>query len=101
PREGLFVFSTSGAASVTGGDAVTVSGRVSEFRPGAAGLTIAELTSPTIVVNSAGNALPPAIVIGAAGRTPPTEVIEDDASGDVETSGVFDPSNDGIDFWES
>ena len=32
---------------------------------------------------------------------PPTNVIEDDASGDVETSGVFDPSSDGIDFYES
>jgi hypothetical protein len=28
-------------------------------------------------------------------------VIEDDASGDVETSGVFDPASDGIDFYES
>jgi endonuclease/exonuclease/phosphatase family metal-dependent hydrolase len=28
-------------------------------------------------------------------------VIEDDATGDVETSGVFDPEADGIDFWES
>ena len=99
--EGIFVFSTSAAASVAVGDAVTVSGRVAEFRPGAAGLTITELTSPTVVVNSTGNALPPAIVIGAGGRTPPTEVIEDDATGDVETSGVFDPANDGIDFWES
>jgi predicted extracellular nuclease len=99
--EGIFVFSTSGAASVAIGDAVTVSGRVAEFRPGATGLTITELISPTIVVNSTGNALPPAIVIGAGGRTPPTEVIEDDATGDVETSGVFDSASDGIDFWES
>jgi hypothetical protein len=28
-------------------------------------------------------------------------VIEDDAGGSVETSGVFDPANDGIDFYES
>ncbi|MDP9282344.1 MAG: lamin tail domain-containing protein, partial [Chloroflexota bacterium] len=98
--EGIFVFSTTGAASVAVGDAVTVSGRVSEFRPGTAGLTITELTSPTIVVSSSGNVLPPAIVIGTD-RTPPTEVIEDDATGDVETSGVFDPASDGIDFWES
>src|SRR5207237_7868936 len=27
--------------------------------------------------------------------------IEDDATGDVETTGVFDPESDGIDFWES
>jgi predicted extracellular nuclease len=99
--EGIFVFTLSVPTSVSVGDSVTVAGRVAEFRPGAAGLTITEIVSPTIVVNSTGNALPPAAVIGALGRTPPTEVIEDDASGDVEASGVFDPANDGIDFWES
>ena len=98
--EGIFVFTGAAPASMTVGDAVTVTGRVSEFRPGSSGLTITELISPTIVVNSTGNALPPAIRIGLD-RAPPTEVIEDDASGDVETSGVFDPASDGIDFWES
>ena len=28
-------------------------------------------------------------------------VIEDDATGDVESNGVFDPASDGIDFYES
>ena len=28
-------------------------------------------------------------------------MIEDDATGDVETSGTFDPASDGLDFWES
>ena len=33
---------------------------------------------------------------------PPTDVIEDDSrSGNVETSNVFDPASDGIDFYES
>lgn len=98
--EGIFVFTLSAPGSIAVGDAVTVAGRVAEFRPGSAGLTITELTSPTVVVNSTGNALPPAIVIGSD-RNPPNTVIEDDASGDVETSGVFDPASDGIDFWES
>ena len=40
-------------------------------------------------------------MIGAGGRIPPNEIIEDDASGSVETTGVFDPANDGIDFYES
>jgi endonuclease/exonuclease/phosphatase family metal-dependent hydrolase len=52
-------------------------------------------------VVSSGNPLPPPIVIGTGGRIPPTMVIEDDASGSVETSGVFDPNSDGIDFYES
>lgn len=45
--------------------------------------------------------LPPTTVVGTGGRVPPSSVIEDDANGSVETSGVFDPANDGIDFWES
>lgn len=101
--EGLFVF-TGSAPGVAVGDAVEVGGFVTEFRPGGAtgdNLTQTELTSPTTVVLSGGNALPAAGVIGKAGRIPPDEVIEDDASGDVETSGAFDPGEDGIDFYES
>ena len=52
-------------------------------------------------MTSTGNPLPPTIVLGTGGRIPPNTVIEDDATGDVETSGVFDPAADGIDFYES
>jgi predicted extracellular nuclease len=87
------------------GDAISVTARVSEFRSGggsSTNLTITELGSPlTINVLSSGNALPDATIIGNGGRVPPSTVIEDDATGDVETSGVFDPAQDGIDFYES
>src|SRR5438309_30678 len=102
--EGIFVFTSSAPGSVTVGDAVRVKARVSEFRPGGsstANLTTTELVSPIITVLSRGNALPAATVIGLGGRMPPTAVIEDDATGSVETSGVFDPASDGIDFYES
>jgi predicted extracellular nuclease len=103
--EAIFVFGSAAASAVSVGDAVAVSGTVSEFRPGGSGgsdnLTTTEIGSPTVVVVSTGNPLPPPVVIGAGGRMPPTMVIEDDASGDVETSGVFDPATDGIDFYES
>ena len=102
--EALFVF-TSSAPTVAVGDAVSVDGRVSEFRPGGSGgatnLTTTELTGPTVTVTSSGNPLPAPTVIGVGGRVPPTTVIEDDATGDVETSGTFDPRSDGIDFYES
>jgi len=102
--EALFVF-TSSAPTAAVGDAVSVDGRVSEFRPGGSGgatnLTTTELTGPTVTVTSSGNPLPAATVIGGAGRVPPRTVIEDDATGDVETSGTFDPRSDGIDFYES
>jgi hypothetical protein len=101
--EGLFVF-TSSAPSVAVGDAVQVDGLVAEFRPGGAtgnNLTQTEITSPAIDVLSSGSTLPGPSVIGKGGRIPPDMVIEDDATGDVETSGVFDPAQDGIDFYES
>ena len=106
--EGIFVF-TSSAPTVHVGDAVKVGARVQEFRPGGAttgNLTTTELSSGpsvplTIVVLSTGNALPAPVIIGTGGRIPPDQVIEDDATGNVETSGVFDPASDGIDFYES
>ena len=105
--EGLFVF-TSSAPIESVGDAVRVSGILSEFRPGGAttaNLTTTEITNPSIGVLSSGNALPAATIVGTGGRVPPTIVIEDDTSGpppqSVETSGVFDPATDGIDFYES
>jgi len=102
--EGIFVF-TNSAPTVAVGDSVSVKGTVQEFRPGGASstnLTTTEIANPGlgVTVLSSGNPLPAAIVIGVD-RIPPTEVIEDDAAGSVETSGIFDPAADGIDFWES
>jgi predicted extracellular nuclease len=102
--EGVFVF-TSSAPTVAVGDSARVSARVQEFRPSSAtgpNLTVTELSSVAdVTVVSTGNPLPEATIVGAGGRIPPNQVIEDDATGSVETSGVFDPATDGIDFWES
>ncbi|MBK8048158.1 MAG: lamin tail domain-containing protein [Anaerolineales bacterium] len=106
--EGIFVFtgsSSTPAAQVAVGDLVEVSGAVIEFRSGGSSstnLTVTELTGPLAITRvSSGTALPAPIILGAGGRVPPNVVIEDDAAGSVETSGVFDPANDGIDFYES
>lgn len=102
--EGIFVF-TSSAPTVSIGDSILVSGTVSEFRPGGANSTNLTTTqiggNPTISTLSSGNALPVATILGNGGRAIPTTVIENDATGNVETSGVFDPAQDGIDFYES
>jgi uncharacterized protein len=102
--EGLFVFGTAAAGLVAVGDAVEVDGVVTEFRPGgatSANLTQTELASPQVTVLSSGNSLPGPSVIGKGGRIPPDEVIDNDSTGDAETSGVFDPAEDGLDFYES
>lgn len=104
--EGIFVF-TSSAPTVAVGDSIRVNGTVTEFRPGGASgtnnLTITEITSPTITVLSSGNALPAATILGNGGRTIPTTVIDNDTTGSLNAgaSTTFDPSQDGIDFYES
>jgi uncharacterized protein len=101
--EAIFVFTGTPSAAV--GDQVGVTGRVSEFRPGGSGgasnLTTTEVTSPSATVLSSGNELPAPVLVGPGGRVAPGETIEDDAGGNVESGGVFDPSADGIDFYES
>jgi predicted extracellular nuclease len=102
--EGLFVFGTAAAGAVAVGDAVEVAGFVTEFRPGDAtgsNLTQTELTSPEVEVLSSGNALPGPGLIGKRGRIPPDEIIDNDSTGDAEVGGVFDPAQDGLDFYES
>jgi uncharacterized protein len=101
--DAILVFGVGGSL-VAVGQAVSVSGRVSEFRPGGEdglnNLTTTEIVSPTVTPGGPGAAIAQTVV-GAGGRVPPTSVIDDDAAGNVETSGTFDPATDGIDFYES
>ncbi|PPS80250.1 endonuclease/exonuclease/phosphatase family protein [Streptomyces sp. MH60] len=65
--EGVFVF-TSKAPEVAVGDAVTVSGTVSEYVPGgtsSGNQSLTEITRPTVAVVSSGNALPAATAVSA------------------------------------
>jgi predicted extracellular nuclease len=110
--EAIFVF-TGTAPTVHVGDDTQVNGTVSEFRPGCSGcapsssayanLTTTEISSISAQsVISGNNALPTPIVLGGGGRVPPSSIIEDDAVGDVEIlASSFDPSSDGLDFYES
>lgn len=102
--EGIYVYTGSKPTMVNVGDKATVAGKVSEYRAssGPGNLTLTELNFLSVSVQSTGNALPAATLVGNGGRMPHTTVIENDAtSGDVETSGVFDPNADGLDFYES
>ncbi|NER01566.1 MAG: endonuclease [Okeania sp. SIO3C4] len=95
--DGIFVF-TGSAPGVSVGDELQVDGTVSEFTPGGTStgnLSTTQISSPTITNLSSGNTLPDAVIIGSGGRVPPTENIDDDAFAS------FDPTTDGIDFFES
>ncbi len=95
--DGIFVF-TSTAPTVSVGNAITLTATVSEFLQGgiSSRLTMTQLQSPTnIVVTQASATLPTAVILGPNGVARPTGQIDDDGL----TS--FDPTTDGIDFWES
>ena len=103
--EGIYVY-TRQTPTVQVGDLVLVSGLVSEYYPypganDSANLSTTEITLDTVTVVAQQQPLPQPIVIGLTGRMPPTTIIEDDADGSVNYSGVFDPDEDGLDFYES
>ncbi|GHC22103.1 hypothetical protein GCM10010308_43010 [Streptomyces vinaceusdrappus] len=66
--EGVFVFTGSTPKGVAVGDAVTVSGTVSEYVPGgtsSGNQSLTEITRPTFTVVSSGNEIPAATTISA------------------------------------
>ncbi|MBE2320147.1 lamin tail domain-containing protein [Solirubrobacter sp. CPCC 204708] len=129
--EGIFVFTGSALpAAAQPGAKVSVSGRVTEFRPSCtpscaapdfpngdfgasayANLTITEIDRATVTASGTGTIRP--TLVGRGGRVPPEAVIDNDTpdpqadeppliTGNVEEPGSrFDPEQDGIDFYES
>jgi predicted extracellular nuclease len=104
--EGIFVFRSRQARPAVG-DAVSMTGKVQEFTSfPTSNLDVTELSSTfstDMTVVSHGNPLPDATIVGAGGRIPPTQVVENDATGNVNqgADATFDPAEDGMDFWES
>jgi uncharacterized protein len=102
--EALFVF-TDTAPTVKVGENVEVNGSVTEFRPGGKdtnNLAGTQVTQSAVKVRKRKRfAVPDPTVIGTGGRVPPNHVIDDDANGDVEQGGSFEPETDGVDFYES
>jgi predicted extracellular nuclease len=93
--EGIYVHQGL-VPSVRPGDEVLLSAVVQELVMDGdifADLTITQLRYPTIEVLSKGNPLPTPVIIGEGGRIPPTKVIDNDS--------LFNPQEDGLDFYES
>ncbi len=98
--EGIYVYQDR-APSVAVGDSVVATATVHEYYPGGyntGNLSLTELAGPTIAIISHTNPLPAPVLFGPLGSAPPAEIIEDDATGDVETTGVCDSEQDGIDI---
>ena len=88
---GLFVF-TNNTPAVTAGDAVTVTGLVTEYQAGNNNLSTTELNNPTFTVSSHNNAITP-VIIGTGGVLPPTQTIA--------PATPYNPATSGADFYES
>ena len=99
--DAIFVFTTTRPA-VWVGDFARVTAMVTEYLPGGSGsraLTETRLVlgapEDTIAILARDQALPAATIVGGIGRDIPNAVIDDDGLSS------FDPTLDGIDFWES
>ena len=101
--EGVYVYAHR-APEVAVGDAVAVTGMVTEYYSGgtaSGNLSTTEIDLESVVILAHDQPLPSPTTIGQGGRMPPTTIIENDANGSVNNTGVFDPDEDGIDFYES
>ena len=106
--DGMVVFNGSfcnGCPDV--GDLVQLTDRIDERIPGGAAtgnLSTTQMAFPTIKVMSSGNPIPAPVVIGSSGRIPPA--VDTISASELAVNlqlvpGTFNPSNDGIDFYES
>ena len=99
--EGIFIFADSATiATVAVNDLVKIVGTVTEFAFSATQLSTTEIRQDLVSKVGTGTIAP--TVLGSGGRIPPTTVIENDASGSENTTNtIFDPNEDGLDFYES
>ncbi|GHC15434.1 hypothetical protein GCM10010348_44370 [Streptomyces anthocyanicus] len=101
--EGVFVF-TSRAPEVAVGDAVTVSGTVSEYVPGgtsSGNQSLTEITRPTVTVVSGGNAIPAATTVSAR-SVPRAYAPEGDGAANGSVNALpLRPGTYALDYYES
>ncbi|MEU1073910.1 MULTISPECIES: endonuclease/exonuclease/phosphatase family protein [unclassified Streptomyces] len=101
--EGVFVF-TSSAPKVAVGDAVTVSGTVTEYVPGglsSGNQSLTQISKATVTVVSSGNPLPAPVAVTA--RTVPDRYTPagDPAAGNSVNGLTLKPKKYALDYYES
>ena len=92
---------TTDSDDLTVGDFVEITGTVVEVRQDDEALTLTTMRDADATILESNQDLPTPTIIGQGGRVPPNAIIEDDASGNLEDTGTYEPNNDGIDFYES
>ena len=102
--DGIFVF---GGLPLAAGDEVVVTGTASEFIPGgtaSGNLSTTQISASNVSPWESGDAPPNPTVIGSSGRIPPNEIVISDSElpTNLQTDpAVFNPTVDGIDFYEA
>lgn len=110
--ESVYVFGRTFGANLTVGDAITLGGKVIEYRSNKDYIYLTEISSPVLEkVVSKGNKVTP-LVIGKDTINPPTEQYSSLDGGDVfavpnnksqisVANPTLEPKKYGLDFWES
>ncbi|MFD7137646.1 endonuclease/exonuclease/phosphatase family protein [Streptomyces sp. NPDC059894] len=101
--EGVFVF-TSSTPKVAVGDAVTVTGTVSEYVPGgtsSGNQALTEIVRPTVTVVSSGNAVPAATVVNAKSVPAAYAPAGDPAANNSVNGLTLRPDTYALDYYES
>ncbi|MEU0098112.1 endonuclease/exonuclease/phosphatase family protein [Streptomyces sp. NPDC006267] len=96
--EGLFVYTGSAAPAVKAGDAVLVSGKVTEYYPGTGTQSLTQITAPRTTVLSSGNPLPAAAVLDA--RSVPGRYVPSADGGSIDAL-PLEPSRYALDLYEA
>jgi predicted extracellular nuclease len=101
--EGVFVF-TGSVPTVAVGDAVTVSGTVTEYVPGgtaSGNQSLTQITKPTVAVTSSGNPVPAPVVVSA--RSVPSVYAPegDPAAGGSINGRTLEPGRYALDHYEA
>ncbi|QDQ10861.1 endonuclease/exonuclease/phosphatase [Streptomyces spectabilis] len=101
--EGVFVY-TGANPTVRTGDAVRVSGTVTEYVPGGAGSgnqSLTQITKPTVTVESSGNELPAPVTVNAASVPSAYAPAGDPADGNSVNKLPLRPRSYALDLYES
>ena len=103
--EGIYIDLLAFAMVKVGDKVLVSSGEIREYNPAGLGensLSRTSLRTQAVEVVSRGNDLPAPVLIGEGGRAIPDRIIENDVNGYVgRNSALFDPNEDGMDFYES
>ncbi|QGV81252.1 endonuclease/exonuclease/phosphatase family protein [Streptomyces ficellus] len=101
--EGVFVY-TGSVPTVAVGDAVTVSGTVTEYVPGGASSgnqSLTQITKPTVTVISSGNPVPAPVTVSARSVPSAYAPAGDPAAGGSVNGLTLRPGRYALDYYES